>query len=448
MMRALGVLALLAACGGEGITVEVSVGDTGATAVSVFVAAGPCVPSSTGDQACDEMSTRSSQAYLAGHIYTRDEGTYEAVPARDGRVTLEVRPRGNDRHLLLGYVVGFDTAGTVVGGAFLGTDVDVTGLARLQVTLDPIRLPGLSGQADGALHRAEVWRSPAGEQCLAFEAWDGESTLRYRNFIVPAGDLDCDAKPTGMECDQLWPDEPDGTTSMVSCITTHPRPDGEECVLATRACVSGAQPQACSAADQPPHLCYPSAVCDPVTGCLDDDAEACRAHALATSIIAGTTLGVTCTLNVQAEMGSANVLCNQLLPARSQVDNLSGLQLQGTTCVDAAAIAGLTEATVGPWGDAADVFGVSGEAAGALALDSGSACQLTVAFTGDPGPVGQNTTFLTKVPLSNQHEVLVPVVLRKAKHTPAECTGLLNLSCAVTGPPDPSLAACARSDEF
>jgi hypothetical protein len=121
-----------------------------------------------------------------------------------------------------------------------------------------------------------IWTQPGGTfPCMGFEHWSN-GRLDERLFIVPADDLDCDAR-MNMECAPYGYDATGlPTFEEATCTTKEQIADGSICWLGGPACDETTdQEHEC----YPTDYCVPSAYCDPLTnaacGSIGGAVDAC-----------------------------------------------------------------------------------------------------------------------------------------------------------------------------
>ena len=215
---------------------------------------------------CPGIQPPDGPAVLPGNVFYREDSYRETV-VRTARVE--------------NGVARFRIESSEVGGAFaLAVAVDAAGksaavvrslpldkAARYRVDLIPANASGRSGlgpkpdTTDGSF--VGIWQQPNGTlPCMGFEQWS-QGHLDGRIFIVPADDLDCDARLNDVECAPYGYDATGVPTfEEATCLTATPiTVDTSICSLGGPACdeVSG-QDLPCAATD----YCVPSTFCDPV----------------------------------------------------------------------------------------------------------------------------------------------------------------------------------------
>jgi hypothetical protein len=261
-------LLCLAACD-DAVVLEVHTAP-GAPAeeVQLFIGLGSC-----GD--CPGIQPPSIPEILPGEVYYRDD-SYRAARPRIAKVE--------------NGVARFRIEASEVGDAFtLAVAVDSNNRSAAVIQSLPLdeagkyrvdlreTTGGLGPKVAANGEFVGIWTQPGGTfTCMGFEHWTN-GRLDGRLFIVPADDLDCDARvneecaPYGFDSTGL------PTFEEASCTTKEVLPvDGSICWLGGPACdeKTGTE-HAC----YPTDYCLPSAFCDPLTnaacGSFDGAVEAC-----------------------------------------------------------------------------------------------------------------------------------------------------------------------------
>jgi hypothetical protein len=188
----LGAIALVAACSGDGVYIEVRVPE-GMTVdqVDLYLATGGCDPDEDGF--CDGIvppgRANAQRDRVDGEVYFVDDNRpFVSVPDGDGSAWFHLDP--SELEIKTAIAVGRDLAGGETGVAiFQPIDLDVT--QHVRIALEPVASQEVRGMAQPAV---EVW-SPTSDdyRCVAAEI---QNRVVY---IVPRNDPDCD-QVTGEEC--------------------------------------------------------------------------------------------------------------------------------------------------------------------------------------------------------------------------------------------------------
>lgn len=253
-MRRICFLLCLAACD-DAVVLEVHTAP-GAPAdeVQLFIGLGSC-----GD--CPGIQPPNIPEILPGDVFYREDSYREARP-RTAKVE--------------NGVARFRIEASEVGDAFtLAIAVDSNNRSAAVIQSLPLNEAGKYRvdlrEATGGLgpkpattangNFVGIWTQPGGTfPCMGFEHWS-EGRLDARLFIVPADDLDCDARieeecaPYGYEATGL------PTFEEATCTAKESTNEGTICWLGGPACDEGTgEDYAC----YPTDYCLPSSYCDPV----------------------------------------------------------------------------------------------------------------------------------------------------------------------------------------
>lgn len=261
------VLALIcvAACGGQGLDIEVHA-DAPFDTVELYIAYDTC-------HECEGVAWPSAQQSTAAESVYLLKG--------DEKVVRTTELIGDNAVIHLEAADGFEktTAMAVVGykdGEIMGIRVlydkqiprgdqekwfvDLRGITRASTDVTSAPAPG-----DPA-YRALAWPreqsmelpDPTGyASCLAYQEWQGDLAGWKTQFFVPETDTDCDGVPP--DCDPLWAHRPIGTARCVE----RPMSTGlaNACVIGTKTCLDESTAQTCTPSTTP-LTCVPGAVCD------------------------------------------------------------------------------------------------------------------------------------------------------------------------------------------
>lgn len=192
----LGAFALVAACGGDGVYIEVRVpAGMAVDQVDLYLATTGCQPDRDG--VCDGIvppsEANATRARVDGEVFFVDDNRpFVSTPDGDGSAWFHLDPT-SQFEIKTAIAVGHDLANVGTGVAILRPiDLDVTQHVRLD--LEPVASQQVRGQEQPAV---EVW-GPTGDdyRCVAAEV---KNRVVY---IVPHSDPDCDqvALTGGEEC--------------------------------------------------------------------------------------------------------------------------------------------------------------------------------------------------------------------------------------------------------
>ncbi len=263
------VSVVLAACSGDGVSIEVHADLTGAKRVELYVVDGLCTTDAAQLTPCPQLKTPSASGYLDGEVYTREDGHVFAAPVEsDGIAYFTIRSNGDKTRVPLAIAVGFDGDDRRVGAVLLPFEVYTTDYMRVRVTLETVIEDQVTGRAQTDGLRAETWyEDSTGIGCLALESThDGRTD---RKFIVPADDLDCDGWVGPDECDSIWPHhgpDDDDVALTFTCVDEESVSNGSKrCLLGDAPCIDGeGAPECTPVRTNGNEWCVPSALCDPI----------------------------------------------------------------------------------------------------------------------------------------------------------------------------------------
>ena len=260
---------LVAACGGEGLDIEVR-GDMPFDTVDLYIAYDTCHECAGVAWPGASQSTDAESVYLL-----KGDERLIRTTVLDGKsaiLHLEASD-GYDKTTAIA-VVGYK-AGEIVGIQVLYDktiprddqekwSIKLRDISRADTD---VSTPPPDGQP---AYRALAWPREASPvlvdpndyaSCLAYQEWNGSAWKTQ--FFVPETDTDCDGVPP--DCDPLWAHRPLGTAKCVA----HPTATGltNACVVGTKTCVDESSTQTCTPSTTP-LTCIPSTVCD---ACADAD---------------------------------------------------------------------------------------------------------------------------------------------------------------------------------
>ena len=283
-------LLALAACGGEGVALEVSPGLTGATRVELFVMDQPCDDCAQGVYA---PRVALAPALFPGDVYVRTHPAPFAADVRaDGRAHFELQP-GTLHTVSLIAAVGYAND-TVVGVQRIAQTFDTQDEpVRLQTTLEAPVATTLAETPEREGLRVQVSRGADGSGCLALDRWasEGASVVEEgtRVFSVPAEDRSCGVRPDGCE-----------VVTSTQCVAS----DGERCLVGTQISCADANgvvtTQPCDATTASPEVCVPQRLCAGA-GCTGSNDPACVITQL------GISPSITCRLPTRINGGAVEV---------------------------------------------------------------------------------------------------------------------------------------------
>jgi hypothetical protein len=265
------VLALMcvAACGGQGLDIEVH-GDMPFDAVELYIAYDTCHDCAGVAWPGAQQSTDAESVYLL----KGDEMVVRTTELEGKSAILHLEASAGFAQTTAIAVVGY-RAGEIVGIRVMYDktiprddqekwSIELGDIARADTD---VATPPPDGQP---AYRALAWPREASPtvpdptgyaSCLAYQEWDGDAWKTQ--FFVPETDTDCDGTPP--DCDPLWAHRPLGTARCVE----HPTSNGltNACVLGTKTCVDESTGETCTPATTA-LTCVPSGVCD---ACADAD---------------------------------------------------------------------------------------------------------------------------------------------------------------------------------
>jgi hypothetical protein len=247
-----------AACGGDGVHVEIRIGETpGVTRVDLWLTdKSPCT---AGAQPCDQIVlpaelTGNARVVVEGELYVVDDPTpFRSDVGDDGSAWFYLQPdRGKVR---LAVAVGRGEGGEPLGTVILLQPLD-TDAGRQHVRAD---LRAVTTEIGSGQVAAAVWpsRDDAPYHCVAVAVDDREVA------IVPASDPDCDFVAPANECEPTihLADRPPPTELFdLNCATERSVSTRPVCVLGGEAC-NEADPASSGCVATEELVCVPDAVC-------------------------------------------------------------------------------------------------------------------------------------------------------------------------------------------
>jgi hypothetical protein len=260
------VVVVVAACSGDhGASLGVSV-PPGVTSVELLIAPHQC-EQTLGNDACKNANGvvwDTTRMPRAGEVFIQNTDEVLAATVENGEARFRLESTAGDDFVERIVIIGYDDAKKPLAYAMLANvTVPIHNAVEWQVTLRV--LPDIGNVAADGVH---VWK-PKNQAmtCVAYEHSDG----RF-DFIVPAGDTDCDdAEP---ECNAFWwqfkPDV-NGAGCFTQAATDQP------CLLGTGGCSDGAPGGSTACSPTPQETCATDtfcAKCDSIdTPCLEAAVE-------------------------------------------------------------------------------------------------------------------------------------------------------------------------------
>ena len=252
-MRRIWLLVCLAACD-DAVVLEVHTAPgADAAEVQLFIGLGSC-------DDCPGIQPPNIPEILPGEVYFRED-SFRPTRLRTAKVE--------------NGVARFRIEASEVGDAFtLAVAVDSNNRSAAVIQSLPLNeagkyrvdlreaTGGLGPKAAANGNFVGIWTQPGGAfPCMGFEHWS-DGRLDGRLFIVPADDLDCDAR-LNMECAPFGY-EATGlpTFEEATCTSKQPTTDGSICWLGGPACdEKSGEDHPCFPTD----YCLPGSYCDPLT---------------------------------------------------------------------------------------------------------------------------------------------------------------------------------------
>lgn len=258
-------LSCVAACGGQGLDIEVHA-DAPFDAVELYIAYDTCRDCGGVAWPNATQSTDAESVYLL----KGDEKVVRTTDLVGDNAVIHLEAADGFEQTTAIAIVGYK-AGEIMGIQVLYDKqiprddqekwlVDLRGITRASTDVSTSPKPGEPA------YRALAWPreqsptlpDPTGyASCLAYQEWQGDSAGWKTQFFVPETDTDCDGTPP--DCDPLWAHRPLGTAKCVS----HPSAVGltNACVVGTKTCIDETSAQACTPSTTP-LTCIPNNVCD------------------------------------------------------------------------------------------------------------------------------------------------------------------------------------------
>jgi hypothetical protein len=265
-VRGLPVLAMAAACGGDGIHIEIRPGEAAdVTRVELYLTDKTECSIPNTDLRCNGLvfpANGQREVAFEGDIYQVDDPTPFRADMVEGSAWFYLAPDSGE--VKLSVAIGFD-GDRVVGTRILTQKMDTS--EGLQYFRADLRAVGMFDQGEVS---ATVW--PEGDvpyHCVA--AVEGNE----RVAIVPAKDPDCDFVDPARECRptvHLANSPPSQVLEELTCATDGVVTGlGDFCLLGDTAC-NEADPMPVSCVPTTMPICVPDKVCkDPICARLDDE---------------------------------------------------------------------------------------------------------------------------------------------------------------------------------
>src|ERR1043165_2329734 len=284
-MRRLFAIAFVAACGGQGVDIEVLPDTKQFDAVELWVSYGVC--KTPDGNPCDGIGWPNAQLRPSGDVYT--VGEYPSADDPSGHVIDEKAFRIDSRyivdgvgHMHLDTVPGSETPYVIAVVGFQGTKaVGAKILSPIEIPTDDqvhwrvdlhdvgdVTADTSTDPGDGLKYNALVWARDSAPTdyagCLAYQKWTG--TEWETLYFVPKNDPDCDGQPP--DCIPYWYMAPVGSAR---CVDYSQNLAGV-CMVGTQTCMTETDLESCKL-QSAPSVCVGSAVC---AACKDaDDLGSC-----------------------------------------------------------------------------------------------------------------------------------------------------------------------------
>ncbi len=272
MRMGLVVIALLAACGGQGVDLEVT-SDVPFDRVELFLGNDICYDAR--DRKCDQgVAWESGMARPPGDVFVMkgDENVVVAEMRGDTAVLhLEATDMFREPKLLA--IVGFHGGTAVAYATLSGERIPSNSGQRWQVKLEAADvatediMTGPTGEELDrrvyAWQRAHVADPSALSRCLAMQKWDAGEGLWKSLFVVPDSDPDCDGQD--IECDPLYANFNEGAPPAL-CVTPMTSITSMPCAIGTSLCADGKSTDDTCTLDMDKRICVPQFACDECVG--------------------------------------------------------------------------------------------------------------------------------------------------------------------------------------
>jgi hypothetical protein len=242
----------------RGLAIEIDVGDTGATAVELYIGKTRCEDDAPID--CRGIAPPEAAIALAGDVWFRDQLSPYIASVTGRAATFRLRSDSAATMpivIAVGVVPGDDGMRAVGSATLRDVDVPVDGARIATATLVPAAPvePGPTAPGNLTGDRVLVWPTLT-SSCLVVEHWkDG---VAARDFVVPADDPDCDEVVRECNPAAYHGESPPGA-SFPDCFTTS---GSQGCVLASRGCTDDGGPDSGTCAPHRDPVCVPASFCD------------------------------------------------------------------------------------------------------------------------------------------------------------------------------------------
>jgi hypothetical protein len=266
--RSLIAAATLTACFSDrGLALEIDVGATAATSVELFLGKAGCdADRNPAGIDCKTITPPGIRDPLDGTVWFRDDAARYTAAVTGHTATFRLTA---DVATALPIVIAVgsapDASGTHVAGVatLRGLAIPGDGARIVAATLVAAQAvaPTPPGPGDAKTlteERVAAWIEPTSQTtaCVAVEHWTAGAVTR--DFVVPAGDPDCDDVVRECNPSAYLGSEPPGASPVASCFAdtaTH------ACMLGSPACTDQAGPLAGTCGATRARICLPSQLC-------------------------------------------------------------------------------------------------------------------------------------------------------------------------------------------
>lgn len=284
MRMGLVVIALLAACGGQGVDLEVT-SEVPLDRVELFLGNDICYDAN--DRQCDQgVAWKTGMARPPGEVFVM-KGDENVVVAEQRGSTAVLHLEATDmfREPKLMAIVGFKDDVAVAYATLSGERIPSNSGQRWQIKLAPADTATeditTAPRGEERLLRVHAWQrahvaDPSElSRCLAMQKWDQGDGQWKSLYVVPDSDPDCDGQD--VECDPLYANFNEGSAPAL-CVTPLIDLPSMPCSIGSSLCADGKSSDDTCTLSLDKRICVPSLVCDE---CADQPA---LASCLATTI--------------------------------------------------------------------------------------------------------------------------------------------------------------------
>lgn len=272
MQRGLVVMCLVAACGGQGVDLEVT-SEVAIDRVELFVANDHCYKED--GSLCDGVAWQTLQPRPPGDVYVMkgDENLVATTTFDGARAVMHLEATAEFREPKYLAIVGFAGETAVSYALMVSPRIPANTAETWRIELksagpatDAFTIPPAPGERYERVHawkRERVENADALSRCLALQFWNETTRLWEGLFIVPDSDPDCDGRL--VECDPLHANFNVGG-GPTTCVTPVTDQLSAPCVIGAAQCEDGVSAAAKCFSSTTNLQCVPQQLCHDCAG--------------------------------------------------------------------------------------------------------------------------------------------------------------------------------------